>query len=91
MPPLAEELPIEEVDGISQAPDWNAIAWARIQARDAKALPASQLGSHLAALTFDSLTSMQAVLTREPQDVALMDAIEAEIARRPASGEPERP
>lgn len=91
MPPLAEELPIEEVDGISQVPDWNAIAWSRIQARDAKKMQPSQLGSHLAAIELDSLAGMQAVLTREPQDVALMNAIEAEIERRPASGEPERP
>ena len=91
MPPLAEELHVEEVDGISPMPDWDAIAWARIQARDAKALPASQLGSHLAASMFHSLTSMQAVLTGEAQDVALRDAIVAEIERRRASGEPGRP
>ena len=85
MMPLAEELPIEEFDGV---PDWNATAWARIQVRDAKALPPGQLHSHLAASTLESLTNMKAVLTREPEDAALFDAIGAEIERRRTNGIP---
>jgi len=79
----AEEFPIEEFDGI---PDWNAAAWAQIQARDAKALPPSQLRSHLAASTLKSLASMKAVLTRGPEDAALLDAIGAEIEQRRTGG-----
>ena len=75
----AEELPIEEIGGV---PDWNASAWALIQARDAKALPPGQLRSHLAASTLKSLASMKAVLTQGPEDAALLDAIGAEIERR---------
>ena len=79
MSPSAEELPIEEFDGV---PDWNAAAWAQIQVRDAKALPPGQLRSHLAASTLKSLASMKAVLTQGPEDAALLDAIGAEIERR---------
>lgn len=88
MPLPAEEFPIEEFDGI---PDWNASAWALIQARDAKVLPPSQLRSHLATFTLDSLTSMQAVLTREPYDVVLMEAIVSEIERQRIGSGPKRP
>ena len=79
MSPPAEELPIEEFDGV---PDWNASAWALIQARNAKALPPGQLRSHLAASMLKSLASMKAVLTHGPEDAALLDAIGAEIERR---------
>ena len=81
----AEEFPIEEFDVI---PDWNAAAWAQIQARDAKALPPGQLRSHLAASTLKSLASMKAVLTRGPEDAALLDAIGAEIEQRRTNGTP---
>ena len=77
--PSAEEFPIEEFDSV---PDWNATAWAQIQARDAKAMQPGQLASYLAAATLDSLASMKAVLTREPEDGVLFDAIGAEIERR---------
>ena len=83
MLPPAEELPLDEVDGVH---DWNASAWASIQARDAKALPPSQLGNHLADLTVSSLENIEQVLTKEPQDVALRDAITAEIERRRNGG-----
>ena len=83
MLPPAEEFPLEEIEGV---PDWNASAWASIQARDAKALQPSQLGSHLANLTVRSLGNIKQVLTQEPQDVALWDAITAEIERRRNGG-----
>ena len=83
MSPPAEELPIEEFNGV---PDWNASAWALIQARDTKALPPGQLRSHLAASTLKSLASMKAALTRGPEDAALLDAIGAEIERRRTNG-----
>ena len=82
MLPPAEEFPVVEFDGV---PDWNATAWALIQARDAKAVQPGQLVSYLAASTLDSLTSMKAVLTREPEDATLYDAIVAEIERRRTS------
>ena len=83
MSPPAEELPIEEFDGV---PDWNAAAWAQIQVRDAKAMLPGQLRSHLAASTLKSLASMKAVLTRGPEDAALLNAIGAEIERRRTNG-----
>ncbi|WP_345122047.1 hypothetical protein [Hymenobacter antarcticus] len=83
MLPSAEEFPIEELDGV---PDWSATAWAQIQARDAKAVQPSQLGSYLAAASLGSLNSMKAVLTREPEDAALFEAIRAEIERRRTDG-----
>lgn len=79
MPPPAEEFPIKEFDGV---PDWSATAWACIQVRDAKRMQPSQLSSYLAASTLDSLASMKAVLTREPEDAALWNAIGAEIERQ---------
>ena len=85
MPPPAEEFPIEEFDGV---PDWNASSLACIQSRDAKALPPGQLRSHLAASTLKSLASMKAVLTRGPEDAALLDAIGAEIEQRRTNGTP---
>ncbi len=81
--PSAEEFPIEEFDSV---PDWNATAWALIQARDAKALQPDQLAAYLAAATMESLGSMKAVLTREPEDSALLGAIGAEIERRHGGG-----
>ena len=85
MPPPADEFPIEEFDGV---PDWNAAAWAQIQVRDAKNMKNSQLSDYLAVAALNSLASMKAVLTREPEDAALLDAIAAEIERRRISGIP---
>ena len=79
MPPPADEFPIEEFDGV---PDWNAAAWAQIQVRDAKNMKNSQLSDYLAVAALNSLASMKAVLTRGPEDAALLDAIGAEIERR---------
>ena len=85
MPPPADEFPIEEFDGV---PDWNAAAWAQIQVRDAKNMKNSQLSDYLAVAALNSLASMKAVLTRGPEDAALLDAIGAEIEQRRTNGTP---
>ena len=75
-PPKAEEFPIEEFEGV---PDWNAAAWEKIKARDAKR---AALAEYLSKLPMSSLDASHAVLNRDKQDVELRDAIAREIERR---------
>lgn len=75
-----EEFPIEEIDS---APDWNALAWERIQARDLKAVKTRTLTDSLASKSTHVLKSVLNVCVAEQQDEELQELIRAELKRRP--------
>lgn len=81
-----EEIPIEEIDAV---PDWNAVAWERIQARDAKALKTQALAESLALKPTHVLTSVLKVCIYEQQDEELQELIRVELERRPDIADPD--
>ena len=85
--PKGEEIPIEEVEKVKE--DYNAIAWKRIQARDAKALKIQSLANSLALKPTYVLKSVLKVCVYEQQDEELQELIRAELKRRPDTADPD--
>lgn len=85
-----EEIPVEEIDAVT-VPDWNAIAWEQIQARDAKALKIQSLIDILVLKPTHVLISILKVCIYEQQDEELQELIRSELKRRPEIVVPDVP
>ena len=83
-----EEIPIEEIEAV---PDWNALAWEKIQAKDAKALKVQSLADSLALKPNHVLRAALKVCIYEQQDKELQELIRAELKRRPGVANPDMP